>query len=69
MLAIETTITKINAYHQNAKWHRNVAVESPFEAGKLQLEVKATLLLSKFTKWIRGYLNASEVQPLNWGQG
>lgn len=62
MLAIETTITKINAHHENAIRHRDAAVESAVEAGKLLLEVKATIPRGTFTKWIHENLKVSDRQ-------
>lgn len=62
MLPIETIISQINTHNEIAITKASEAIENAKAAGKLLLEVKATLPHGTFTKWIHGHLNVSDRQ-------
>lgn len=62
MLPIETIITQINAHHEIATKQARQAMESAKAAGRLLLEVKASIPHGMFTKWIQDHLSVSDRQ-------
>jgi hypothetical protein len=62
MLPTQSIINQINAHHQNAMNHFNGAVESAIAAGKLLLQVKASLPHGAWTTWLNTNIGVSERQ-------
>ena len=62
MLPTQSIIEQINTHHQNAMNHFNGAVESAIEAGKLLLQVKASLPHGAWTTWLNTNIGVCERQ-------
>ena len=62
MLPTQKIIDQINTYHKNATNHVKDAVESAIAAGKLLLQVKASLPHGTWTTWLNTNIDVSERQ-------
>jgi len=62
MLPTQKIIDQINTHHKNATNHIKDAVESAIAAGKLLLQVKASLPHGMFTTWVKDNIDVSERQ-------
>jgi hypothetical protein len=62
MLPTQSIIDQINTHHKNAMNHVKGAVESAIEAGKLLIQVKASLPHGAWTTWLNTNIGVSERQ-------
>ena len=62
MLPTQTIIDQINTHHKNATNQIKDAVESAIAAGKLLLQVKASLPHGTWTTWLNTNIDVSERQ-------